>query len=272
VQTFLPYPEFDRSAASLDSQRLGKQRVETLQILRALTFSTYGWANHPAKVMWQGYVPLLASYGIAMTDEWMRRGGADSTRAQIAEFAPEALTVPAAALPQPSWLGNLELHRSHQSNLIRKDHGFYGPQFPGVPDDLPYYWPGADEGAPAPRLVGTPLVIVRPRDDRELADFLEHGEVRLGESSPRGRRGPKWNAQRVHLAELPIGTRIALLDADRLHVGELAGDADFERAEDGSEALRRIVRWDGLLARSSFPYPALLQDPRAIFEVPGPAA
>ncbi|HMC68015.1 MAG TPA: pyrimidine dimer DNA glycosylase/endonuclease V, partial [Mycobacteriales bacterium] len=36
MQTFLPYSRFDASAAVLDDLRLGKQRVETLQILRAL--------------------------------------------------------------------------------------------------------------------------------------------------------------------------------------------------------------------------------------------
>ncbi|WP_407659745.1 pyrimidine dimer DNA glycosylase/endonuclease V, partial [Kineococcus indalonis] len=35
MQTFLPYPGFARSAAVLDAPRLGKQRVETLQVLRA---------------------------------------------------------------------------------------------------------------------------------------------------------------------------------------------------------------------------------------------
>ncbi|MGI8613947.1 MAG: hypothetical protein ACR2KL_08425 [Nocardioidaceae bacterium] len=41
----------------------------------------------------------------------------------------------------PPWLGDAELHRSHQSNLIRKDPTRYGPLFPGVPDDLPDVWP-----------------------------------------------------------------------------------------------------------------------------------
>lgn len=41
----------------------------------------------------------------------------------------------------PPWLGESEFHRSHQSNLIRKDPEFYGPRFPGVPDDLEYVWP-----------------------------------------------------------------------------------------------------------------------------------
>jgi hypothetical protein len=42
VQTFLPYPDFRRTAEVLDSPRLGKQRVETLQILRALELPEYG--------------------------------------------------------------------------------------------------------------------------------------------------------------------------------------------------------------------------------------
>lgn len=36
MQTFLPYKSFEQSAACLDNKRLGKQRVEVLQILKAL--------------------------------------------------------------------------------------------------------------------------------------------------------------------------------------------------------------------------------------------
>ena len=46
MQTFLPYPDFAESAAVLDSKRLGKQRVEALQVLRAVTRLTYGWKRH----------------------------------------------------------------------------------------------------------------------------------------------------------------------------------------------------------------------------------
>ena len=61
MQTFLPYPDDRASAADLDDRRLGKQRVETLQILRALTWRTYGWQNHPAVRMWRGFVPALVA-------------------------------------------------------------------------------------------------------------------------------------------------------------------------------------------------------------------
>ncbi|MEU7740966.1 MSMEG_6728 family protein [Nonomuraea sp. NPDC049158] len=59
MQTFLPYPDFARTAAVLDPLRLGKQRVEALQILRALTIPGYGWRHHPAVRMWASYEEAL---------------------------------------------------------------------------------------------------------------------------------------------------------------------------------------------------------------------
>jgi len=41
MQTFLPYPDFERSARALDLKRLGKQRVECIQVLRGLTRPGY---------------------------------------------------------------------------------------------------------------------------------------------------------------------------------------------------------------------------------------
>ena len=48
VQTFVPYADFARTAAVLDAKRLGKQRVEVIQIVRALTVPGYAWSSHPA--------------------------------------------------------------------------------------------------------------------------------------------------------------------------------------------------------------------------------
>lgn len=36
MQTFLPYADFERSARTLDLKRLGKQRVECIQVVRGL--------------------------------------------------------------------------------------------------------------------------------------------------------------------------------------------------------------------------------------------
>lgn len=139
MQTFLPYPSFVDTAEALDRQRLGKQRVETLQIMSALLTGS-GWVNHPATKMWAGYERGLYLYQQAVCFEWVRRGYYDSCLSKTAELYFEYR--PAWVGPtDPPWMGDVGFHISHQSNLIRKDPEFYGPQFPGVPDDLPYIWP-----------------------------------------------------------------------------------------------------------------------------------
>lgn len=147
MQTFLPYPSFAESAAVLDGPRLGKQRVETLQLLRANTVPGYGWRHHPAAKMWAGRLPALVLYGLAMVDEWTARGHADTVRPQLLEFAPEVEGRRQEDVVMPAWLGDERFHLAHRSNLLRKDRGHYAPLFGDVPDDLPYVWPaGAVDG------------------------------------------------------------------------------------------------------------------------------
>ena len=148
MQTFLPYPDFARSAEVLDTKRLGKQRVEVLQVLRALTIPTYGWQNHPAVLMWRGHEEALGCYGLVVVDAWCARGFGDTCAASIGEelvgvgvTAPRTQAELAAAGLLPAWLGDEALHRSHRSALVRKDPDRYRPLFPDVPDDLPYVWP-----------------------------------------------------------------------------------------------------------------------------------
>jgi hypothetical protein len=84
VQTFLPYHDFDQSAQALDDRRLGKQRVETLQLLNALLKpDAKGWRNHPATLMWKGYERALIRYGVAICREWVRRGHADTCNLRL---------------------------------------------------------------------------------------------------------------------------------------------------------------------------------------------
>jgi len=91
MQTFLPYAEFERSAEVLDYRRLGKQRVETWQLIRAINGETRGWRNHPAAVMWRDHVPALALYGKVICEEWIRRGYNDSMLPQIPRALQNAL-------------------------------------------------------------------------------------------------------------------------------------------------------------------------------------
>ncbi len=152
MQTFLPYPDFARTARCLDSRRLGKQRVEALQVLRALTVPGYGWRHHPAVRMWAGYEEALTRYGLEICDAWCATGRADTCADSLRRDLVTACgievvrTQPAlsAAADLPPWLGREDLHRSHRSALLRKDPDHYRPRFGDEPADLPYVWPRSD--------------------------------------------------------------------------------------------------------------------------------
>lgn len=140
MQTFLPYPDFAKSAACLDNRRLGKQRIEAKQIYLALTQPRYGWQNHPAVKMWRGYSLTLAAYGCVICDEWIARDFRDSLRPFFYGCCKSWLDI-AQEGRTPPWLGNESFHASHRSNLLRKDPVWYGQFGWTEPPDLPYIWP-----------------------------------------------------------------------------------------------------------------------------------
>lgn len=129
MQTFLPYSDFKKSAQSLDYRRLGKQRVECFQILKALKHGG-AWSNHPATKMWRGYEDALKKYMAECIFEWINRGYKNNMEIPIIGFYED-----------PPWLGNEEFHASHRSNLLRKDSNYYGQFGWTEPDNLPYIWP-----------------------------------------------------------------------------------------------------------------------------------
>lgn len=141
MQTFMPIGDYANVSYQLDDKRLGKQRVEAYQILRALTGQSTGWIHHPATKMWKGYEYALAEYGMQMCEEWITRGFQDSL---YPEFKKMHDWLPVCK--EPWWVANRALQITHQSNLLRKDWGHYSPFF-RVPDDLPYLWPLPDEEA-----------------------------------------------------------------------------------------------------------------------------
>ena len=156
MQTFLPYPDFAATAAVLDPRRLGKQRVEVLQILRGLTMPGYGWRHHPAVKMWAGYEEALVRYGLEICRVWSALGYADTCATSLTtELASRCGVSLVRGQPElaatgdlPPWLGDPALHLSHRAALLRKDPERYGSEFDAVPDDLPYVWPASDR-APA---------------------------------------------------------------------------------------------------------------------------
>ena len=158
MQTFLPHPDFEASARALDARRLGKQRVEALQVLNALTVPGHGWRHHPAVLMWRGHEEALVRYALEMCRVWCEQGRADTCADKVRAALRERLGVDrvrtqaelAADGELPPWLGDEAFHRSHRSSLLRKDPEHYRPLFGDEPDDLEYVWPVSREAAPRP--------------------------------------------------------------------------------------------------------------------------
>lgn len=168
LQTFLPYPDFVKSAACLDYKRLGKQRVEAWQIIRIILGHNDkiiaseepevkhsvdqeivrlerggGYRNHPATRMWEGSLHLLFQYYNAMLKEWEKRGYVNNM-----EYATELLPwqfrdecFHHGAVHHPPWLGMPEFHASHRAALLYKDLAYYGEYGWKETPKIEYLWP-----------------------------------------------------------------------------------------------------------------------------------
>jgi len=147
MQTFLPYSDFEASAKCLDNKRLGKQRVECLQLLQVLKKGPYicgsckksweecelttqdcaltkskkktPWYNHSACKMWQGHERTLILYGLAVCVEWISRGFKDTCYDKLQAIEDE-INPNYRNVINPPWIGDEHFHISHRSNLLRK--------------------------------------------------------------------------------------------------------------------------------------------------------
>ena len=138
MQTFLPYPDFARSAACLDYRRLGKQRVEAKQILNALADPAYGWQHHPAVQMWRGHDMALACYGWWVCREWRMRGYQDTL---FGWFNQIYISGSIYTIHKPSWCGDGRFHASHRAALLAKDPAHYSQFGWTETPAINYWWP-----------------------------------------------------------------------------------------------------------------------------------
>jgi len=141
VQIFLPYEDFRKSLRALDNKRLGKQRVETYQIISAISRrpkldgTPYkGWLNHPCTIMWKNHLPALKQYLNYSIMEWIERGFKNTMNFEIVN---EEIVI-------PSFVGNERFHSSHRANLLKKEPDFYNQYgWTENPQD-PYVWMDRD--------------------------------------------------------------------------------------------------------------------------------
>jgi hypothetical protein len=129
MQTFLPYPNFKKSLACLDNKRLGKQRVEALQLYNDK------YTNHPCYTMWADHKDALALYINICLDEWEERGFKNSLVSKI------KINKSIMNIIIPDWVNDPRLNVSHQANLLDKDYEFYKKYNWNVKPHSGYWWP-----------------------------------------------------------------------------------------------------------------------------------
>jgi hypothetical protein len=81
--------------------------------------------------MWDGYMDALKLYHNVCIQEWVARGYNNTM--QLYDLPQDIV--------MPPWIGDERVHRSHRSNLLRKDPVFYSQFNWSESPDIPYYWP-----------------------------------------------------------------------------------------------------------------------------------
>lgn len=153
MMTFLPYPDFRKSAQTLDKRRCFAQVREAKQILNVLEGKSKGYKNHPAVLMWKGFEKELKhyyniflnecleihkiktnywyedcyySYGVR-TEAVIVNNNHDVIHEPLNYFVDNE--IPSWERNKPFWLGQEPFHRAMRARLIEKDPEFYGPKF-----------------------------------------------------------------------------------------------------------------------------------------------
>ena len=159
MQTFITDKDFYKSAANLDTRRLGAQMYESIHILASLLDCTdklvnpkRNIKNHPAAQLWERYEQELFYYITSHIYIWVniRKYESKISRMNLKileiynanklnffkEYNPE--------YPKyPYWITD-ELIQVHRSVLIQKKSEYYKKLWPNIPDNLKmrYDWRG----------------------------------------------------------------------------------------------------------------------------------
>ncbi len=167
MQVFLPYPSYEWSLRSLDTQRLLKQVVEAYQLVKTSLGLSVGHTHHPVRIPFHDRVGSLVDYTVAAERILFERAGIHTVAApkaaySLAAFRAAALGDEQPPLPPslagfdlrtdlgitPEWLGCVApeaadrigskppwmigepaFHLSHQFSLAAKRPDTYGPLF-----------------------------------------------------------------------------------------------------------------------------------------------
>lgn len=127
MQTFLPFKNFNQSAAALDNRRLNKQLLEGRQIYSIISAgkTSGAWANHPAVKMWRNFDNAFYLYLTAIKAECVDRSISTEKNWNAITQMHDSNWFRGSGIVMPPWLGDERVHLSHRQNLFNKDQEFY---------------------------------------------------------------------------------------------------------------------------------------------------
>lgn len=151
MQTFFITNDNSYTAKLLDYRRLGKQRVEAIQLLDVLLRKAgllndgkKGWSEHVAVYNWYSeegnWLPSLIDYTQAMIDTWIARGYKNTINLdKYRDYVKNNPTL--FRYDNPPWMQKeAEVLISHRARLLQKDTPYYMEVFLNNNIPIPENW------------------------------------------------------------------------------------------------------------------------------------
>ncbi|URP21718.1 hypothetical protein SEA_KATE_52 [Microbacterium phage Kate] len=148
MMTWMPNKSLFDSAEALELDQLAVATVEGASLFNEMLYGepTDGQMKAPVPLigMWAGYEAALAAYVAACATTMVRYGVSATNRAlQLSQSLVALRRHEEVPFVLPPWFEDLDVLRSHRSNLMRRWPESYS--WRGTPQRMPYLWPIVDE-------------------------------------------------------------------------------------------------------------------------------
>ena len=145
--TWMPNKSLFDSVAALELDQLAVALEEAEAVFETLAFALGPEESRvppPLRMMWRGYEAALAGYVAAATAALVGYGVVAGDRAlRAAQTIKQIRLEEDLPLVMPPWFEDLDVLRSHRSNLMRRWPTSYA--WKGTPERMPYLWPIVDD-------------------------------------------------------------------------------------------------------------------------------
>jgi hypothetical protein len=151
IATWLPYPDFQESAAHLHKDDLAIQRWNILELAEwyhkvdpdrspIADNQRHNLDDHPITEMWEGHVLQLVTFGLVCCDVYSQIKGDRDPLVEQFMYHMDCANTEEADMTKPSWFGDVEVHLSHRAELLRMRPKYYSAYF--MPDQVRHMvWP-----------------------------------------------------------------------------------------------------------------------------------